>query len=103
MSTKKTKETYVSVNEAAEILSRTPTRVRQLIVEKRLPAKRQGWNYSIRRSDLDKLVLRPAGRPAASSEEDDGSRAAAARRAAKSRQPAAPVGRGKAAKATKSS
>lgn len=55
----------LSVPEAAKELNRTEGRVRQLIYDGDLPAVKVGWQWIIRRADLEayKERRRPPGRP----------------------------------------
>lgn len=49
--------------EAAARLGVTQARVRQLILAKKLPARKVGRDWLIRPSDLSKVAIRTPGRP----------------------------------------
>lgn len=53
----------LSTKEAAEKLNVSPIRVRQLIADGRLPAKKIGRDYIIEESDLKAVENRRSGRP----------------------------------------
>lgn len=56
-------ERLLTTKEAAEILSVTPPRIRQLVLSGQLPAAKFGRDLVIKESDLNKLSLRKPGRP----------------------------------------
>jgi len=53
----------LTTKEAAEILGVTPSRIRQFVLEKRLPATKHGRDLFIRKKDLLAMERRPPGRP----------------------------------------
>jgi len=53
----------LTTKEAGKLLGISASRVRQLILEKRLPAKRHGRDLWIREKDLDLVRDRKPGRP----------------------------------------
>ena len=53
----------ITAPEAAARLGVTDTRVRQLILAGRLPARKFGRAWLIEASDLEHVRVRPAGRP----------------------------------------
>ncbi len=59
------RNSILSVEEAAAQLSLNPSRVRALIVEGRIPAKRISHGYALLRSDVERFAARPrsVGRP----------------------------------------
>lgn len=61
----------LSAKEAAERLNVTSSRVRQLILESRLPARKIGNAYAIEESDLALVADRPTGRPKAQPAEEE--------------------------------
>jgi len=54
---------YVSVNQAAEIKGVTRQRILQYITDGRLAAQKFADVYMISRKDLDRVALKPPGRP----------------------------------------
>lgn len=59
-------DTLLTTNQAAEYLGVTPSRIRQLILEERLPATKIGRDQLIKNSDLRKFANVPrhrTGRP----------------------------------------
>lgn len=56
-------EQFIGTKEAAELLNVSQARIRQLIMEKRLKAKKIGNSWLIDTNDLDGVRSRPAGRP----------------------------------------
>jgi excisionase family DNA binding protein len=54
---------YVTVKEAAEILSVSDGRVRQYIMENRLPSQKVGNLRLIKRSDVESFEAKDSGRP----------------------------------------
>lgn len=61
-------ETLVTTKEAAEFLGVSPSRIRQLILEKRLPAKKVGRDQLINKKDLfifSRIPRVRTGRPTA--------------------------------------
>jgi len=54
---------FISTKRAAEILGVNDSRVRQLILGGRLPAKKIGRDWIIREKDLEKVTDRKPGRP----------------------------------------
>ena len=54
----------LTVKEASRILGVTVGRVHQLIAADRLPAEKLGFQYVIRKADLDRIAVRKPGRPA---------------------------------------
>ena len=57
------RDQLLTTAQAARILGVTPGRIRQLIVEGRLPARKVGRDLAIWESDLDQVKIRPWGRP----------------------------------------
>lgn len=55
--------TYLTVEEAAAELKLTSRRIRQLIVDGELPARRVGWAYLIEPADLAPHRQRPPRGP----------------------------------------
>ncbi len=55
--------TTISTTAAGELLNVSALRVRQLIHEKRLKAKRIGRDWRIRPADLEAVKVRTNGRP----------------------------------------
>lgn len=53
----------LTTKQAGDALGVSASRIRQLILERRLPAKRYGRDLFIKRSDLDLIKDRPPGRP----------------------------------------
>jgi excisionase family DNA binding protein len=53
----------LTTSEAAEALGVSPPRIRQLILEGRLPATRRGRDLLIERADLRAVAVRKVGRP----------------------------------------
>lgn len=53
----------LTTKEAAEILGISPSRIRQFILEKRLPATKHGRDLFILKKDLVAMERRPPGRP----------------------------------------
>lgn len=55
----------ISVKEACKILGLSPTRVRQLIKDGRLPAEKIGRTFVLNREDVEAFAStpRPQGRP----------------------------------------
>jgi excisionase family DNA binding protein len=54
---------FVTTQEAAEELGITDSRVRQLIIEGKLPAKKFGKSHMIKRNDLKGVIIGKRGRP----------------------------------------
>jgi excisionase family DNA binding protein len=54
---------FISTKRAAEILGVNDSRVRQLILGGRLPARKIGRDWIIREKDLKKVADRKPGRP----------------------------------------
>jgi excisionase family DNA binding protein len=54
---------FFDTKKAAEILGINDSRVRQLILSGRLPAKKIGRDWIIREKDLEKVINRKPGRP----------------------------------------
>jgi excisionase family DNA binding protein len=54
---------FISTKRAAEILGVNDSRVRQLILAGRLPARKIGRDWIIREKDLEKVTDRKPGRP----------------------------------------
>lgn len=53
----------LTVKQAASELGISVPRVHQLIQEERLPAEKLGRDWIIESSDLEKVKIRPTGRP----------------------------------------
>lgn len=53
----------LTTTEAATALGVTPRRVQALIKAGRLPATRFGKSFAIKPADLEKVRIRPVGRP----------------------------------------
>jgi len=59
-------EKYLTTEDAAKYLNVTPSRVRQLIIEKRLKSEKRGRDHLITESDLQKFAQagrKKRGRP----------------------------------------
>jgi excisionase family DNA binding protein len=56
----------ISVKEAATLLKISDSRVRQLILSKRLPAQKIGNSWAIQKNDIKLFSIRKTGRPAKS-------------------------------------
>lgn len=54
---------FLTTQEAAEELGITDSRVRQLIIDGKLPAQKFGRSHMIKRSDLKQVVIGNRGRP----------------------------------------
>lgn len=54
---------FLTTKQAAKILGVNDSRMRQFILEGRLPARKFGWAWMIQEKDLDKLKNRKPGRP----------------------------------------
>ena len=54
---------YLTTQEAAAELGITDSRVRQLIIDGKLPAQKFGRSHMIKRSDLKNVVIGNRGRP----------------------------------------
>jgi len=54
---------WITASDAATTLGVTKRRVLQLIEAGRLPARKLGWSYLIRRPDLELVAERRWGRP----------------------------------------
>ena len=54
---------FLTTSEAAQILGVNRSRVLQFILNGRLPAQKFGWQWMIKRQDLEKLKNRKPGRP----------------------------------------
>jgi len=59
----------LTTKEAAAVLGVTPARIRQLVLEGKLPAEKFGRDLMIKESDLAKVSDRPMGRPTKKSPE----------------------------------
>jgi excisionase family DNA binding protein len=53
---------WMSTQEAAADLGVSPGRVRQLLLAGQLPGEKLGWDWMIRRADLDRFKALPPGR-----------------------------------------
>lgn len=53
----------INTQTAAKVLGINNSRVRQLILAGRLPAKKIGRDWIIREKDLEKVIVRKPGRP----------------------------------------
>lgn len=56
-------ENLLTTQQASKILGVNPSRVRQFILEGRLPAIKFGRDWIISKDDLDKVANRKPGRP----------------------------------------
>jgi len=56
-------ENLLTTQQASKILGVNPSRVRQFILEGRLPAIKFGRDWIISKDDLNKVANRKAGRP----------------------------------------
>jgi len=56
-------ENLLTTQQASKILGVNPSRVRQFILEGRLPAIKFGRDWVISKDDLNKVANRKAGRP----------------------------------------
>lgn len=65
----------LTTQQAAAELGVTDSRVRQLIIDGKLPAQRFGRSHMIRRSDLKDVVIGNLGRPPKSSKKGKGRKA----------------------------
>jgi len=54
---------FLTTLEAAQILGVNRSRVLQFILNGRLPAQKFGWQWMIKKRDLEKLKDRKPGRP----------------------------------------
>ena len=61
---------FLTTQEAAEELGVTDSRVRQLILDGKLPARKFGRSHVIKRSDLKNVVVGNRGRPPKNSMSD---------------------------------
>jgi len=54
---------FLTTSEAGQVLGVNRSRVLQFILNGRLPAQRFGWQWMIKKQDLEKLKDRKPGRP----------------------------------------